>query len=245
MQRFSHWRDRAEMLVPPLPWDQPRWRDAGGPVVVLLHGLWRGCHAMEPLARELNRNGFSTLNIPYPSHRLPVEVLTRRIREAIAKVAGDEPVHFITHSLGGILLRAMVAEGVPWRTGRVVMLAPPNRGSEIVDWAHSHPPLHRVLGPAGGALGCAGLPKQLPALPPEIPTAVIMGNRSSIPVFKKLLGLENDGIVSTENGRLDGLCGFSVIAADHTFIQLHPETLRLTLAFFNTGVWLGNEAESA
>ena len=63
------------MLVPPLPWDRPRWRNHGGPLVVLLHGLWRGWRAMEPLARALDIEGFSTLNLPYPSTRLPVATL--------------------------------------------------------------------------------------------------------------------------------------------------------------------------
>ena len=66
-----------------------------------------------------------------------------------------------------------------------------------------------------------------------------MGNRCSIPVFRKLLGSENDGIVSAAKGRIDGLKGFSVINADHTFIQMHPEAIRLSLQFLKTGEWAG------
>ena len=225
------------MLTPPLPWDRPHWRDRGGPPVVLLHGLWRGWRAMQPLARALDREGFSTLNVPYPSGRLPIDHLIARVRSQVAEIAGDQPVNFITHSLGGILVRSMLAGEVPWQWGRIIMLAPPNRGSEIVDWSSKHPLLHRVLGPAGRALGSDGVPGGLPALPPEIEAAVIMGNRCSIPVFKKLLGAENDGIVSAAKGRLDGLRSFSVINADHTFIQMHPETIRLSLHFLKTGGW--------
>jgi pimeloyl-ACP methyl ester carboxylesterase len=239
MRRYSQWRDRIEMLVPPLPWDRPRWRDAGGPPVVLLHGLWRGWHAMEPLARALRQEGFSTLNIPYPSGRLPIAVLAKRVRQEVEKIAGGQPVHFVTHSLGGIILRTILAEGAPWQTGRIVMLATPNRGSEIVDWAAAHPPLQRVLGPAGGTLGCGGIPNTIPPLPAGVEAAVIMGNRSTIPFFRKLLASGNDGIVSVENGRIDGLRGFSVVPADHTFIQMHPETLRLTAHFLKTGEWPG------
>jgi pimeloyl-ACP methyl ester carboxylesterase len=239
MRQFTQWCDRAEMLVPPLPWDRPHWRDTGGPPVVLLHGLWRGWHAMEPLARALRQAGFSTLNIPYPSGRLPIDVLAKRVRQVVEKIASDAPVNFITHSLGGIIVRTILAEGAPWQTGRIVMLATPNRGSEIVDWAAGHPPLHRVLGPAGRALGRAGTPNKIPQLPTDVEAAVIMGNRSSIPFFRKLLGSENDGIVSVENGRIDGLRGFTVIPADHTFIQTHPETIRLSTHFLKTGEWLG------
>lgn len=227
------------MLTPPFPWDRPKWRDVGGPTVVLLHGLWRGWRAMQPLARALENEGFSTLNIPYPSARLPIPRLVAHIREQVGKHVGDQPVHFITHSLGGILIRSLLAEEVPWKTDKVIMLAPPNGGSEIVDWSKKLPLFHTVLGPAGRALASDGVPRDLPALPPEVKAAVIMGNRCSIPIFKKLLGEESDGIVSAAKGRIDGLYGFSVINADHTFIQMHPEAIRLSLEFLKTGVWAG------
>ncbi|MEO7100562.1 MAG: alpha/beta fold hydrolase [Luteolibacter sp.] len=227
-------------MTPPFPWDRARRRDGGGPTVVLLHGLWRGWRAMEPLARGLTREGFSTLSIPYPSARLAVDVLADRVQQEIEKlVVDDQPVHFITHSLGGIVLRELLAREVSWRTGRVVMLAPPNGGSEIVDWLSDHPLLHRILGPAGRSLGSAGLPVQLPGLPKDVEAAVIMGNRSSIPVFRKLLSQQNDGIVSVEKGKIEGLRGFTVIPADHTFIQMHPEAIRLSLDFLKTGDWPG------
>lgn len=230
-------RDKVEMLIPPFPWDRPQWHDSGGPAVVLLHGLWRGWRAMQPLARALANEGFSTLNVPYPSSRLPVNVLAERVRAQVRMVAGDRRIHFITHSLGGIIVRELLAKDVPWETGRVVMLAPPNRGSEIVDWCKRHPLLHQVLGPAGRALGSDGIPAALPALPDSVEAAVIMGNRSSIPVFRNLLGPDNDGILATAKGHIEGLRGFSVINADHTFIQVHPETIRLCLLFLKTGEW--------
>ena len=237
MKVFDQWRDRAQMLTPPLPWDRPHWRDRSGPLVVLLHGLWRGKRAMDPLARAMDHDGFSTLNLPYPSARMPLSELVNLVRTQVAEFAGDQPVHFITHSLGGILARALLADPVPWVTGKIVMLAPPNGGSEIVDWVRAHPPLDRLLGPTGCSLGSDGVCSELPALPPEIETAVIMGNRQTIPFFKNLLDPENDGIVSAAKGSLDGLRGFTVIDADHTFMPMHPEAIRLTLQFLKTGEW--------
>ncbi len=194
---------------------------------------------MQPLARALERDGFSTLNIPYPSGRLPIPYLVARIRTQVEKITDGRPVNFITHSLGGILARSLLAEEVPWQTGKVIMLAPPNSGSEIVDWSKNHPLLHLMLGPAGRSLASDGAPSNLRAFPTGIEAAVIMGNRCPIPVFRKILGEENDGIVSAAGGRIDGLKGFSVINADHTFIQMHPETIRLSLHFLKTGVWAG------
>lgn len=240
MPGYAEWRDRAEMLLPPMPWDRPRWTDRGGPPVVLLHGLWRGWRAMEPLARALGREGFSTLNLPYPSTRLPIPSLVTRIRGEIVNVFPDQPVHFVTHSLGGILLRALLAEGLPVQTGRIVMLAPPNGGSEIVDWSARHPLIRSLLGPAGRSLGSSGIPIQLPDLPQDAEVAVIMGDHCTLPLFSKLLEDRNDGIVSASRGRIAGLKGFTVIHADHTFIQMHPDAVRLTTGFLKTGTWAGS-----
>jgi hypothetical protein len=119
------------------------------------------------------------------------------------------------------------------------MLAPPNGGSEIVDWTRQHPLIHRLLGPAGRSLGSDGVPTFLPPLPESIEAAVIMGRRCSLPLFRSLLDPDNDGIVSVAKGKIDGLRGFTVIDADHTFIQVHPEAIRLCIRFLGSGEWHG------
>lgn len=235
MTLWSALRDRCEILTPPLPWDKPRWRAREGETVVLLHGLWRGWRAMEPLERALAAEGWSTLNIPYPSIRLPIGVIARRVQAAIEEIADERPVHFVTHSLGGIVARSILADAPAWKVGRLVMLAPPNGGSEIVDWASGQPLLSLPLGPSGRQLGITGVPAALPDLPKGIEAAVIMGNRSTIPFFRNLLEEENDGIVSVSRGRIAGLREFAVVNADHTFIQTHPETLRRTADFLRDG----------
>lgn len=237
MPRRPSWLDHAEMLTPPMPWDRPQWHDRGGPVVVLLHGLWRGWHAMEPMARTLNHQGFSTLNVPYPSIRLPIPTLVRYVDHEISRIAAGQPVHLVTHSLGGIIARSLIAETRDWKPGRLVMLAPPNSGSEIVDWSKRHPMLHWLLGPAGRSLGQDGIPSTLPPLPDGIEAAVIMGKRGTIPFFQHLLDATNDGIVSAEKGRISGIKDFAIVDAGHTFIQTHPETIRLVIEFLNSGAW--------
>lgn len=223
------------MLTPPLPWDRPQRRGEGGRLVVLLHGLWRGWHAMEPLARMLREEGFSTLNIPYPSARLPIPVLAERVAQTIRRDSNGQAACWITHSLGGIIARHILADPDAPRPQRLIMLAPPNSGSEIVDWADGHPLIRQLLGPAGRALGTSGVPAELPPLPTDIEAAVVMGRRSSIPFFRKLLDTENDGIVSANRGRIHGLKDFRVVDADHTFIQTHPDTVRFCIEFLTAG----------
>ena len=230
--------DRAEMLIPPLPWDR-RAHQASlqNPVgkVVLLHGLGRSWRAMNPLARELQHHGFSTLNLPYPSLIKPLDWILDHADRQIGCFAGDEPVHFVTHSLGGIITRKLLARSPSWKPGRLVMLAPPSSGSEIIDWASRRPILKRFLSPAARSLASDILPSHLPALAPGTEAIVIMGSRCSIPFFKPLLDPENDGIVSVNRGHVAGLRGFHVVDADHTFIQLHPEAVRQTIGFLKSG----------
>lgn len=230
-------RDRMEMLIPPLPWDRPKQPDGTGPLVLLLHGLWRGWHAMEPMARALRQAGFSTLNLPYPSTRRSIPELIDQIARILEPLTKDQPIHAVTHSLGGILAHAALAES-KWNIDRLVMLAPPSKGSEIVDHlATQHPLILRCLGPAGRALGTQGLPSQLPDLPSHVAAATIMGNLDSIGCFNRLFHDEHDGIVSVAGGQLQNLKGFKIVAADHTFIAAHPQTQRLTVEFLQTGAW--------
>ena len=229
------WHEHLEMLVPPMPWDRPWRMGEGSDCVVLLHGLWRGFRAMVPLARRITGTGFATVSIPYPSTRLPIGRLAERVSEQVAGHAAGRTVHFVTHSLGGIVLRAMLAEDVPWRTGRVVMLAPPNGGSEIVDRASGNAMMGMFLGPAGRGLGSDGEPARLPGLPETVESLVIMGEKPSLPFFQKILGERNDGIVTVGRGVMDGARGFEVVDAGHTFIALHPRVIRAVLAFLSTG----------
>jgi triacylglycerol lipase len=190
---------------------------------------------MEPFARALNEHSYTTLNIPYPSARLPIAELASHVKLEVETLSSDQPIHFITHSLGAIILRQILAEEVPWQIGRIIMLAPPNQGSEIVDWISERPILKHLLGPAGRELGSNGLPCTLPQLSPTLETAVIMGNQSKLPFFRRLLDPVNDGIVSSEKGKMNGISGFRIIPTDHTFIQMHPEAIRLSLGFLKSG----------
>ncbi len=218
------------MLRPPLPGDRPRVRVADGPPVVLLHGLWRGMGAMEPMARHLHDQGFHTINLPYPSSRLALPELVDRLRPLILSHCAGRPPHFVTHSLGGILVRCLLQDWGGPPPGRVVMLAPPNQGSTVVDRLHDRP-FGRLLGPTGRALTTRQVQAEIPPLPPGVECAVIMGRRSLIPFFRRWLAADNDGIVAVDDGRLAGSEEFHVVDADHTFIAGLPEVRRLVANF--------------
>lgn len=203
---------------------------------MLLHGLGRGFRAMEPLARHLHQAGFDVLNAPYPSRRKSFPELVEALGELAVRHADGKPLAMVTHSMGGILARAIVARKLSDLTiSRLVMLAPPNGGSEIIDWLKRYPRLLRHFGPAGAALALDGVVGGLGDLPAEIETAVIMGSRARIPFFQRLLKPVNDGIVSAEDGRLAGLREFRVVRADHTFMPMHPQVMRWCADFLIRG----------
>ncbi|WAC18672.1 alpha/beta fold hydrolase [Luteolibacter sp. SL250] len=230
-------QERVEMLIPPLPWDRQAHRgpETGAEKVVLLHGLGRSWRAMNPLARKLQQAGFSTLNLPYPSLVKPLDWILDHVDAQVAGFAEGGRVHFVTHSLGGIVTRMLLEREHHWAAGRLVMMAPPSSGSEIIDWASRRVMFRPFLSSAARALASDALQARLAGLRQDQEALVIMGNRSSIPFFRRLLDEDNDGIVSSNRGRVDGLKGFSVVDADHTFIQIHPEAVRQTIDFLREG----------
>lgn len=216
-----------------MPWHQPIVRKSDGDTVVLLHGLWRSIWAMDPMADFLHQKGYQTINIPYPSFRKPLDEITDFVHNAINTHSDGRKVHFVTHSLGGIVTRNLLAKIPLKQTGRVVMLAAPNNGSEIVDWLEHCPPLLATLGPAGKSLATHRM--KAPVLPEETDTAVIMGKRSTIPFFRTFLDSENDGIVSVDRGKVQGMNEFHVFNTDHTFIASDPQVMEMTYRFLHQG----------
>jgi len=223
-----------KVIRPGLPWHKPIVRPGEGDLVILIHGLWRSLWAMDPMANFLNQEGeFHTINIPYPSYRKPIQDHAKRIRQIIDEHNKGGRIHFVTHSLGGIIARHLLCELTPAQTGHTVMLAPPNQGSEIIAWLDHWGPLKHTLGPSGQQLRMGAV--DAPPLPPHARAAVIMGNQSILPFFRHLLDQENDGIVSVESGKIKGACEFQIIEADHTFIATHPLAQSMTLQFLQEG----------
>lgn len=236
---------RLQVLAPPLPWDKPRVREGlaksahADQVVVCLHGLWRSVWAMEPMATHLNKEGFTTVNIPYASFRYELDEIVQRVRQQVQPWLDEgKQIHFVTHSLGGVVLKQLLENSLvddeKKKIGRVVMLAPPHQGSEIVDWLRNSP-VRYVLGPAGEFLSTTSMEQHSRSFPEDIEAAVIMGEKSAIPFFRKLLDASNDGIVSVKKGRLLGIKEFKVVDADHTFIASEPQVYQLVQQFLESG----------
>lgn len=209
-----------------------------GDWVVLLHGLGRTARSMEPLAKSFRANGFQVLNLAYPSTRAPIETLaTQYLGQAVASLAfrPGQKVHFVTHSLGGIVLAHYLQRHAPANLGRVVMLAPPWRGSELADRWRSHFIYRRLTGPAGRQLGTdpSSIPNRL--APATYELGIIAGDRTLNPWTSRIIPGADDGKVSLARARAAGAKDFLVLHATHTFIMRNPDAIRQALGFIGRG----------
>ncbi len=207
-----------------------------GEAVVLLHGLGRSYRSMMPLERRLRAAGYQVLNFAYDSREREAEALVADLRDQVAACCRTaERVHFVGHSLGAILIRSFLAEHRLQNLGRVVMLSPPNHGSEIVDSLGDSWWFPEVMGPVAERLGTGtdSLPRNLP--PPDYEVGIIAGSASVNPVGSLIIPGDDDGMVSICNMRLEGMADFLVINKTHAFIMQSTEVTEQIMAFFRDG----------
>jgi len=187
--------------------------------VVLLHGLGRSENNMRILEWRLEYMGHRVCNVGYDTRVATIEEAADEVFAAIeACGVGPGPMHFVTHSLGGLVLRAFLSRHPLERAGRAVMLAPPNHGSEIADVLRDLGWIEPIMGPLASQLGTRpyDLPKRLPT--PSIPFGVIAGDDWINPVGPLWLPAPHDGTVSVASTRLDGMSDHIVLPYTHTFI---------------------------
>jgi triacylglycerol lipase len=214
--------------------------------VILLHGLARTKHSMNKMEQQLKAQGFDVVNWDYPSRNHSIEKLAEDAMPAAIEACrkkGATTIHFVTHSMGGILVRYYLKHHEIKGLGRVVMLSPPNGGSEVVDTFRDTFPYRFINGPAGKQLGtdASSLPRRLGKV--EFDSGVITGDRSINPINSVLIPGADDGKVSVTNAKVAGMSDFLVVHVSHPFIMKNREVITQTIHFLKNGKFDRNEED--
>jgi len=215
--------------------------------VVLLHGLARTSSSMNELEHKLSEEGYYVVNIDYPSRKNEISQLSElavgggleRCRES-----NSSPVNFVTHSLGGILVRQYYNNHSPGNIKRVVMLGPPNKGSEVVDNLKDVPGYELLNGPAGMQLGTGkeDIPKSLGAV--NFDLGVIAGTQSINLILSTFLPSPDDGKVSVESTKVEGMCGFVALSVTHPFLMKNDQVINEVINFLAHGKFESAQAKN-
>ena len=227
----------SEDFLSPAPSEPP---SDPGHTVILLHGILLNRWWMWPLELFLRSRGFRTLNLTYPSTRKKIEECAQFVSERIEAASQRTPitsVDWVTHSMGGLVARRAITQGITPPTRTLVQLVPPNRGSAMArGWRPSR--LYRFLygTEAGFQLGeSAEQVDAICGIPKEISWGIILGETSH-GIRDSLLERPHDGVVSHSEMRPSG-CSLpeTLVEMSHTPLLFLPEVWERAARFLASG----------
>jgi len=204
--------------------------------VILLHGLARSERSMQKLAKVLQKRGYQVQNVSYESTRNNVAKLAEQaIAPALEACAGSGKVNFVTHSLGGILVRQYLKKHRIENLGRVVMLGPPNKGSEVIDRLRDFPGFYFLHGDAGLELGtgATSVPNKLGGV--DFDLGIIAGTRSINLFLSSIIPGVDDGKVSVERTKLEGMRDHLEMEVTHPFMMRNDRVIGQVIHYLESG----------
>lgn len=209
--------------------------------VILVHGLGRSGSSMWLIESRLQDLGYQTCSVNYGSRKFSIARLVSDLKVQIGnchKIASDKSkINFVTHSMGGPLLRAYLRHNPLENIGRVVMLSPPNKGTPLVELTNDVNPMFfkKLIGPTAVELH-SGQKSWLRTLPkPDYEVGVIGGNITFNPFAAYILPGEDDGVVPVGHMRIDGMKDFTTVRATHVTIRYSKSALNEISSFLRTG----------
>jgi pimeloyl-ACP methyl ester carboxylesterase len=220
-----------------------------GKIVVTLHGLGRTRQSMAGIGNYLAREGgFTWINVTYASTRDTIDAHAQALADVVRQFTEADEINFVAHSLGNLVIRRYLADraqaglkeqGPP--LGRIVMLAPPNQGSQIAEKLHNNKLFQLVYGLSGAQLsGSWGEIEQRLAIPP-CPFGILAGGRGGSAVNNPLIEGDDDFVVTVEETRLAGAADFLIVPELHTFFMDDPMVRECTLRFLQQGYFVSEQ----
>lgn len=207
--------------------------------VILLHGLARTKLSMSTMASYVRKMNYIVINQEYPTTRRTIkELADKDVVSMVEKCNqyGPEKIHFITHSMGGIVLRAYLQDHHPSNLGRIVMLAPPNHGSQLADLLHHNLLFKMIAGPAGQELTTDFLSTSNQLIQSmKTETGVIAGTFSFMPLMKLFFHEDNDGKVPVSSTHIAGMNDFIALPVSHMFMMQNKSVMKEAVYFLQHG----------
>lgn len=202
--------------------------------VVMLHGILRSSLHMKNLENLLKNNGYEVFNLDYPSTKKDIQSIATKVNEQVQDLCVEnKAIHYIGYSMGGLILRAMLADYKPKNLGKVIQLASPNHGSEVADFFKKNWLYKKILGPAGSQLvtDCKEFDNSFSKFDCEL--GIVAGNKTLDPICSLILPKGNDGKVSIESTKINGMKDHIVVPASHYFFpsskHVHKQVLHFLL----------------
>ena len=203
--------------------------------VVLLHGLGRGKSIMDKMESRMSAAGYVPVVIGYASiGRTPQEILAD-VSAQLNTVTADtnSRIHFVGHSLGGLLIRAYLDSNRIKNLGRVVLIGSPNKGTPLVDYFREAWVL-KIAGPIAAALGTDknNFPHSL--RPPYYPVGIIAGTAGWFNNEGIIPG-DDDGVVPVESTKIEGMADFILLPVSHSSLPKNEAVALQTIEFLRNG----------
>ena len=205
--------------------------------VAVLHGIFQPAFTMIPFCRHLEKQGYSVLNVDYPSTSHPISALAEYVAESVYGHAAsvDGRLHLVGYSMGGLVIRALLRDVLPVNLGRVVMIGTPNHGSEVADFLRSFFPYRYLYGPAGQQLVTDQTAFADIFSNDLYDLGIIAGDVSINPIVNRIIGKPSDGRVSVDSTRLACAADHVTVPTPHAFLPHSRSVWRQTASFLRDG----------
>ncbi|MHA2067064.1 MAG: esterase/lipase family protein [Candidatus Thorarchaeota archaeon] len=205
-------------------------------LIILLHGIFRAKDAFGPMTQRLREEGWEAHSLNYPSTLQSLDEHAIGLEKLLNRLEGISKVHFVTHSMGGIVARTLLARESEWKgrieVGRVVFIATPNKGARIADILQASNLAMLLGGPSLIELTTEKA-KEIPV--PDVNFGIVAGIKGDGQGYNPMLDGEDDMTVSVSEVILDGAEDQLLVRALHTIIQINPKVIDGTVSYLRTG----------